>query len=123
MDFEKCGDSHLSPFIGSYSGATLVTLDWAKQFDAFCPNDPSLFKIKGSDDAIVQMKPEISVRKCYGAAHCKSPEEIDAFAATTWFQVFYKSRVYNPDKYFDETFTSKSSNEFIPLIPGITKEA
>ena len=100
-----------------------MTLDWAKQFEAFCVNDPSLFKIKGSGDETDNMKPEIRVRKCIGALHCKSQEEIDEFAATIWFEVVYKSRVYNPEKYFDETFSSESKNQVIPLIPGITKEA
>ena len=52
------------------------------------------------------MVPEISVKRCTGASHCKSPAEIDNFVATIRVQIAVKSKIYNPNKYFDETFSS-----------------
>ena len=64
------------------------------------------------------MKPQISVKKCLGAAHCKPSAEIDIFAAMTRFQFFYRTKVYNPNEYFSKTFTFKTTQEWFPLIPG-----
>ena len=40
LDFEICNEDHLSHFVGSQMDSIVLTMEYTKSLNFFCPNDP-----------------------------------------------------------------------------------
>ena len=119
LDTGPCSDEERKPFLGHYYEGGLITDELVEDNIFRCIRRRDKVKFQGYHNSLQKMFPSIWIKKCEGFDHCKTQEEIDAFASTVAINIIVKGSVYEPDQYAGEFIKTKLTHYFFKVNLGL----
>ena len=107
METGLCSHEEIEPFLGFDLSGVLIDDDLAENSSFRCIKRKDKILFRDSFRSMYKIFPSLWIKKCKDLDHCKTEEEIDAFASNVYLNVVVKSPEYQPDEYSDKYIKPK----------------